>query len=167
MEPPLLPLGAEKSSLEPLLGGPRRISRQVSAILEVKRLPRGSPRGSKMGSKIESGLKVAKSQKSQYLSHENLICKGPGSPKSDPKPVQNWFQIASSTRRPSESLWRASWSALGGLRSRKKNWERLLGGLGPKRVPKLGAQIGPKRSKMPLRAQEAPRRCRGAIFDQL
>ena len=65
-------LEPKKSSLEPLLGGPRRISRQVSAILGARKLPQGSPGGSKMVSKIESGLEKAKSQKMQYLSHENL-----------------------------------------------------------------------------------------------
>ena len=49
-EPSFLLLGAEKSSLEPLLGGPRRISRQVSAILGAKRLPKQSP-GVKLGPK--------------------------------------------------------------------------------------------------------------------
>ena len=115
------PPGPKKRSFERLLGARRGISRQVSAILGAKRLSQGSPGGSKIGSKIESGLEMAKSQKMEYLLvHENHNFKGPESPTSDPKPVQNWFQIASSTRRPSESLWRASWNALGGLRSRKK-----------------------------------------------
>ena len=57
---PLISLLEPKKSLEPLLGGPRRISRRASAILGVKRLPERSPGGSKMGSKIESGLKLAK-----------------------------------------------------------------------------------------------------------
>ena len=38
----------------------------------------------------------------------------------NPKWDQNGVRIASSTRKPSESLLEASWSALGGLQSRKK-----------------------------------------------
>ena len=40
--------GAEKKTLERLLGAPRKFPRQVSAILGAKRLPKGSPRGSKI-----------------------------------------------------------------------------------------------------------------------
>ena len=91
------------------------MSRQVSTILGPKRLPKRSPGGSKMGSQIESGLKKAKSQKMQHLWHENLNLEGPGPPKR----IQNWFPISSSTREPSKSLLRASWSALGAPWSQK------------------------------------------------
>ena len=97
-------LEPKKRSSERLLGLPGGISRQVSSILGAKRLPKGSPGGSKMESKIDSGLEVVKSQKLQYLSHENLTFKGPGSPKSGLKRGENWFQIASSKRRASERL---------------------------------------------------------------
>ena len=53
----------KKSSLERLLSGPRRISRQVSGILGAERLPQGTLGASKMGSKIGSGLKKVKYQK--------------------------------------------------------------------------------------------------------
>ena len=115
------PPGPKKRSLEQLLGAPRGIPREVSAILGAKRLPKRSPGGSKMGSKIGSWLKMAKSQKSQYLSHENLNFERPGPPKTSPKRFQNWFPIASSTRKPSKSLLIASWSSLGGSWSRKKD----------------------------------------------
>jgi len=155
----------KKRSLAPLLGGPKRISRQVSAILGAKKLPKRSPGGSKIGSKIESGLKMAQSQKMQYLSHENLIFKGPGSPKSDPKPVQNWFQIASSTRRPSESLWRASWNALGGLRSRKKevgngSWAAWA----PKGCQNWGPKSDPKTLQDAFRSPRGAKRLPGSNF---
>ena len=114
------PPGPKKRSPERLLGAPRGISRQVSAILGAKRLPKRSPGGSKMGLQRRLELKKAKSQKLWDVLHEKHISEAPGLPKTRPERVQNWFQIASSTRRPSESLWRASWSALGGLRSRKK-----------------------------------------------
>ena len=112
----------EERALERLLSAPRGIPRQVSAILQPKRLPKRSPGGSKIGSQIESGLKKAKSRKMQYLSRENLYFEGPGPPKTSPKRVQNWFPIASSTRKPSKSLLIVSrrplgpsWSALGAL----------------------------------------------------
>ena len=73
-----------------------------------------------MGSPNESRLKKAKSQNLQYFSYENLNFDGPGPPKTGPERVQNWFPIASSTRKPSKSFLRASWSALGGSWSRKK-----------------------------------------------
>ena len=114
--------GRKKRSLERPLSAPRGISREVSAILGAKRLPKGSPGESKMGSQIGSGLKKAKSQKMQYVLRENLNFDGPGPPKTGPKRDQNWFPISSSTRKPSKSLLRASseplgpsWSALGAL----------------------------------------------------
>ena len=109
------PPGPKKRSFERLLGAPRGISRQVSAILEAKRLPKRSPGGSKMGSQIESGLKKAKSRKIQYLSRENLHFEGPGPPKKGPKRCQNGVRISSSTRKPSESLLKPSWKPLGAL----------------------------------------------------
>ena len=101
-----------------------------------------------MGSQIESGLKEAKSQNMQYLSHENLNFDGPGPPKTGPERVQNWFPIASSTRKPSKSLLRASWSALGGSWSRKKvvgialgpSWGALGAGKPPNINPPRPAQ---------------------------
>ena len=41
-------LGPKKSYLERLLGAPRRVSRQVSAVLGAKSQPQRCPRGSKM-----------------------------------------------------------------------------------------------------------------------
>ena len=114
------PPGPKKRSFERLLGAPRGISREVSAILGAKALPKESPGGSKMGSQIGSGLKKAKSQKMQYLSHENLNFEGPGPPNTGPERVPNRFPISSSTRKPSKSLLRASWSALGAPWSQKK-----------------------------------------------
>ena len=56
--------------------------------------------------------------------------------------VQNGVRIASSTRKPSEGLLEASWSALGTFRSRKKsNTEALLPG--PRRISRPIS--GPKR----------------------
>ena len=40
--------GRTKTSLERLLAAPRGIPRQISAILEPKRLPKGRPRASKI-----------------------------------------------------------------------------------------------------------------------
>ena len=68
-----------------------------------------------MGSQIGSGLKEAKSPKMRYISHENVNFECPGPPKTGPKRVENWFPISSWTRKPSKSLLRASWIALGAL----------------------------------------------------
>jgi len=54
-------LGAEKSNLERLLAAPRGIPRQVSAILEAKRLPKGGPNGDQNEVQKRFELKVAKS----------------------------------------------------------------------------------------------------------
>ena len=110
----------KKSALDSLLGAPRRISRQFSTILGAKRLPKRTPGGSKMGSQIGSRLKMAKSQKLQYLSHENLGFEGPGPSKTGPKRARKWFRVSSSTRKPSKNLLRPSRSALGDSWSRKK-----------------------------------------------
>ena len=48
-----------------------------------------------MQSRIESGLKKAKSQKLWDVSYENLIFKGPGGPKWDPKMDNFGSQIGS------------------------------------------------------------------------
>ena len=62
LEPLLDPSGAEKTSLERLLGAPRGIPREISAVLKAKRLPKRSPGGSKIGSRRRLELKRAKSQ---------------------------------------------------------------------------------------------------------
>ena len=59
-------LGAEKSCLERLLAAPRGIPRQVSAILEAKRLPKGRPKGSKIESTRRLKLKTRHLQKVSF-----------------------------------------------------------------------------------------------------
>ena len=56
-----------------------------------------------------------------------MIFEVPGPPKAGPKRVQNGSRIASSTWKPSESLLRAFWSALGGSWNRKKVVRMALG----------------------------------------
>ena len=53
-------LGPKKSPLDRLLAAPRGVPREVSAILEAKRLPKGRPRGSKIEPKRGLELKMAK-----------------------------------------------------------------------------------------------------------
>ena len=69
-----------------------------------------------MGSQIKSWLKKAKSQKSQYLSHENLDFESPGPPKTGPKRVQNGVPNlifdAEALEKPLESLLERSWRLL-------------------------------------------------------
>ena len=124
-----------------------------------------------MGSQIESWLKRAKSQKLQYILHENLNFEGPGPPKTNQKRVQNWFPSSSSTRKPSKSLLRASWSPLGSSWSRKNvvgvALGRSWGALGAEKKI-LGAALG--RSKRNLKTgfnylggQSAPKREPGSI----
>ena len=64
--------GAEKKILGAALGRSKRNLKRGFSYLGAKALPKGSPGDSKMGSQIGSGLEKAKSQKMQYLSHENL-----------------------------------------------------------------------------------------------
>ena len=72
-------LGAKKRSLERLLGAPRGIPREVSAILGAKRLPKGRPGGSKIESKRQLELKVRFLQKPLFFQYNSLIFKVPGS----------------------------------------------------------------------------------------
>ena len=73
-------LGAEKSSLERLLAAPRGIPREVSAILGVKRLPKGCPKGAQNEVQKRLELKTAKSQKSTTVHRICLIFEVPGLP---------------------------------------------------------------------------------------
>ena len=72
-------LGGEKSCLERLLAAPRGISRQVSAILGAKRLPKGEPRGSKIETKRRLELKTRFLQKPLFFQWNSLIFEVPGS----------------------------------------------------------------------------------------
>ena len=155
------------------MGAPKGISRQVSIILGAKRLPKGSPGGSKIELGRRPELKMAKTGILTNVFQNSFIFEVPGPPKTSPKLIQNGFQIASSTRRPSESLWRASWSALGGLRSRKKevgndSWaawaQKKCQNWGPKSDPKTlqDASRDLQAAKTAPRAlQDAP----GSILD--
>ena len=52
--------GAKKSSLERLLAAPRGIPREVSAVLEAKKLPKRTPGGSQIRSQRRFALKLQK-----------------------------------------------------------------------------------------------------------
>ena len=65
--------GPKKTSLERLLAGPRRIPRQISAILGAKRLPKGRPRASKIESKRRLELKKRFLQKPLFFFQYNLM----------------------------------------------------------------------------------------------
>ena len=81
----------------------------------------------------------------QDMSDENLILKLQGLPKTGPERIQNWFPIASSTRKPSEDLFRASWGPLGGLSDpleslSARSWT-LLSALGAEKEPNINLAI--------------------------
>ena len=63
----------KKSALERLLAAPRGIPRQVSAILEAKRLPKGSPRGSEIEPKMRLELETRIRQKVVLFERISLI----------------------------------------------------------------------------------------------
>ena len=123
----------KKSSLERLLSGPRRISRQVSGILGAERLPQGTLGASKMGSKIGSGLKKVKYQKNvgrlirkPYFLEARVSKIGP---QSGGKSVRNHIFDAEALRTAPERLLERSWRP---QELKKRSWERLLAGVGPK-----------------------------------
>ena len=113
-------LRPKKTNLERLLTAPRRIPREVSATSGAKQLPKVRPRGCKIEVRKRFKLKVLILQKPQFFICFSLICQVSGSFFWSRKWVPNWIRNASSTRKPSESLLEASWSALGGFLSRKK-----------------------------------------------
>ena len=120
-----------------------------------------------MESKIDSGLKMVKSQKCNTSHTKTLLLKVQGLQNR----AQNGVKIGSKSHLRRGDPQNASREALGAFLeasgAEKKKLGTALGRLGPQKGAKIG---GPnrtlKRSKMPLGAQEAPRGCRGAIFDQ-
>ena len=72
--------GPKESADERLLSAPRRISRQFSAILGPKRLPKRSLKGSQIGSRRRLELKRAKWQNFEDVSQNSLIFQVPSLP---------------------------------------------------------------------------------------
>ena len=72
--------GPKQINLERLLAAPRGIPREVSAILGVKRLPKGCPKGAQNEVQKRLELKMAKSQKSTTVHRICLIFEVPGFP---------------------------------------------------------------------------------------
>jgi len=86
-------LGPTKSPLDGLLTTPRRIPREVSAILEAKRLPKRSPGESQIGSRRRLELKTAKSQNFEDVSQKSFIFEVPVArfgDENDPKTRSKW-----------------------------------------------------------------------------
>ena len=86
-----------------------------------KWLPKGSPKRAQNGVRNRFELKAAKSQKSQDVLRGNLNFEAPGAHFSSRNGVRNGVRNGISTLTALESLSRASWSAPGALRSRKKD----------------------------------------------
>ena len=113
--------GAQKSNWKRLLDGPRPLRRLVSA------LPGGQMPSQKEPRRVPNrGPKAVQAQNSKTLFF-NDSC--PRFTFGGQKWVQHWIRIASSTRKPSESLLEASWNALGGSWSRKNKVGIALGAL--------------------------------------
>ena len=120
---------------------------QLGPIWTPKRLPKGSPKRAPNGVRNRFELKAAKSQNSQDVSRKNLNFEAPGAHFGSRNGVRNGVQNGISMLTALESLLRASWSALGALRSRKNYVERLLAA--PRGMPRdvlaiLGAKVLPK-----------------------
>ena len=73
------PAGPKKHSWNRLLAALGEISREVSAILGSKRLPKGGPRGSQIGSKRRLELKTRFLQKAWFSQCFFMIFEVPGS----------------------------------------------------------------------------------------
>ena len=74
------PPGPNKNALERLLNAPRRIPRQVSAILGPKSLPKWTPKRFQNEVQKRFELKIAKSQKPTTVHRICLIFEVPGHP---------------------------------------------------------------------------------------
>ena len=70
-------LEIKQGTFERLMAGPSRISRQFSAILGAKRLPKRRPRGIKFEFQRRLELKIAKPQNLMNVSQNSLIFKVP------------------------------------------------------------------------------------------
>ena len=86
-------------------------------------------------------------------------------PKVGPKWDPNRIFDAEALRTPLESLLERSWKP---QEPKRRSWERLLAGLGPKRGPKRGPKWHPKTVQdacmRPRRSKKAPRGLWGAIL---
>ena len=103
--------GSTKSALERLLAAPRGIPREVSAILEATRLPKGRPRGSKIEVRKRPKLKMAKPLKSHTVARISMIFKVPSSLFWNKK----LFKMGSESHIRRGSPQKASWRPLGAL----------------------------------------------------
>ena len=71
-------LGAKKRALERLLAAPRGLPREISAILEAKKLLKGTPRWSKIEPKRQLELKMAKLQNFEDVLQTSVILRSQG-----------------------------------------------------------------------------------------
>ena len=113
-------LGPRKSALQRLLSAPKRFPRQVAAIIRAKKLPKWSPEGSQI--KLERRLepKSAKPQNLMEVSQNSFDFEVHWRSLRGQHRSKMGSQRWSSAHEAARSFFKASWDALGDLRSRKK-----------------------------------------------
>ena len=118
MRTPGVELRAHAKKKERLWVGPRRTPREIQAILGAKRFPKGSPRGSKIETQRRLELKTRFLQKVMFVLI-SLDFDVPGALFWMSNLIENGFGLQLGCVMAAEGLLNGSWSALGGLRSRK------------------------------------------------
>ena len=105
------PPGPIQSALERLSDAPRRVSRQVSAVLGSKRLPKRSPKGSQIEPRRRLILKTWFLQKQRFLRAFSLVFEVPGSLLG----AKSGSKMRSESRPRRRGPRKASWNPLGAL----------------------------------------------------
>ena len=125
-------LGPKKRSPRRPWTALKKVPREVSALLGPKGLPKVRPNEVQNAVQKRFRLKMLKSENPHTVHRICLIFKVPGAHFGYKNWVQNGVQNGISMLMALESLLRTSWSALGALRSRKK--EVGSGSWAPKRA---------------------------------
>ena len=132
MEGSWRPPRPEKSALDSLLGAPRRVPRQFSAMIGAKSLPKWGPKWAQNGVQKRFGLKTLKTQNSCTVQRISTVFEVPGAHFGSKMGSKKESKSGSRRRR----LLRASWKPLGSLLDR--SWSllnRSWAALGPLLVP--------------------------------
>ena len=104
-----------QSALDSLLGAPRRVPRQISAITGAKELPKWGPEWAQNGVRKRLGLKMLKTRKSCTVQRIWKIFLVPGAHYGSKMGSKKGSETGSRRRRLLKASWKplgASWSAL-------------------------------------------------------
>ena len=118
-----------------------RNSNRVVSHLEGQKAPKTEPGRVQNGVQNRIRIENGEITKKHNTSHTKTYLLGSRvskiGPQTGPKLVPNRIFDAEALRKPLESLLERSWRP---QEPKKRSWERLLAGLGPKREGKMGPQ---------------------------